>query len=40
MWVDIMLMGTIRAGLGGDGGETPIRDKSLNNLAPIISGFD
>jgi len=34
-----MLIGTIRGGLGGDEGKTPIRDESLNKPTPIISGF-
>ena len=40
MWVDIMLMGTVRGGSRGDEGKTPIRDESLNNPAPIILGFE
>ena len=35
-----MLMGIVRGGLGGDEGKTPIRDESLNNLAPIISNLE
>ena len=35
-----MLMGIVRGGSGGDKGKTPIRDESLNNLAPIISGVE
>lgn len=40
MLVEIMLIGIIGGGLGGDEGKTPIRDESLNNPAPIISGFE
>lgn len=40
MWVDIMLMGTIRGRSGGDEGKMPIRDDSLSNPSPIISGFE
>lgn len=39
MLVDIMLIGTVRGGSGSDEGKTPIRDVSLNNPTPIISGF-
>ena len=35
-----MLMGIVRGGLGGDEGKMAIRDESLNNPAPIISGFE
>ena len=40
MLVEIMLIGTVRGGLVGDEGKIPIRDESLNNPAPIISGFE
>ena len=40
MLVEIMLMGIVRDGSGGDEGKMPIRDESLNNPAPIISGLE
>ena len=35
-----MLMGIVRGGSGSDEGKTPIRDESLNNPTPIISGLE
>ena len=35
-----MLMGTVTGGSGCDEGKTPIKDESLNNPTPIISGFE
>ena len=40
MLAEIILMGIVRGGLGGDKGKTPIRDESLNNPAPIISDLE
>jgi hypothetical protein len=40
LWVNTMLMGTIRGGSGGNEGKTPIRDESLNNHDPTILGFE
>ena len=39
MLVEIMLMGIVRGGLGGDKGKAPIRDESLNKPTPIISSL-
>ena len=35
-----MLMGIVKGGPGGDEWKRTIRDESLNNPAPIISGFE
>ena len=35
-----MLMGIVFGGSGDGEGKTPIRDESLNNPTPIISGFE
>ena len=35
-----MFMGIVSGGLGGDEGKPTIRDDSLNNPTPIISGFE
>ena len=40
MSVEIMFVGIVRGGSGGDEGKTPIRDESLNNPTPVISGFE
>ena len=40
MLVKIMLMGIVRGGSRGNEGKTPIRDESLNNPTPIISGLE
>lgn len=39
MCAEIILIGTVSGGLGGDKRKIPIIDESLNKLAPIVSYF-
>lgn len=39
MCAEIILIGTVSDGLRGNEGKMPIKDESLNKLAPIVSYF-